>query len=207
MHINNEALLIVRAPFHVSEEAINQVVLRYKKRLEKIQKEVQARNLKFNKKEFINGERFLYLGNYFPLKLVDNQEIRLNFENEFFLSKKYLDYAKDIFIIWYKRRANEIIPQRVRLYAQKRGLEYNKVNITHAKKRWGSCSHQGNLSFTWRLIMAPLPIIDSVVVHELIHLEVKNHSKEFWDKVKILDPKYREHKEWLKNNGSLLRFE
>lgn len=207
MHINNEALLIVRAPFHVSEEAINQVVLRYKKRLEKIQKEVQARNLKFNKKEFINGERFLYLGNYFPLKLVDNQEIRLNFENEFFLSKKYLDYAKDIFIIWYKRRANKIIPQRVRLYAQKRGLEYNKVNITHAKKRWGSCSHQGNLSFTWRLIMAPLPIIDSVVVHELIHLEVKNHSKEFWDKVKILDPKYREHKEWLKNNGSLLRFE
>ena len=65
----------------------------------------------------------------------------------------------------------------------------------------GSCSHQGNLSFTWRLIMAPLLIIDSVVVHELVHLEVKNHSKAFWNKVGSLDPEYKEHKDWLKNNG------
>jgi len=53
--------------------------------------------------------------------------------------------------------------------------------------------------------MAPLPIIDSVVVHELVHLEVKNHSKAFWNKVGILDPEYKEHKEWLKNTGHLLR--
>ncbi|MBE3127600.1 MAG: M48 family metallopeptidase, partial [Candidatus Atribacteria bacterium] len=114
---------------------------------------------------------------------------------------------KNIFIIWYKRRAYETISRRVRLYAQKRGFKYNKINITNARKRWGSCSHQGNLSFTWRLTMAPLPIIDSVVVHELVHLELKNHSKAFWNKVGILDPEYKEHKEWLKNNGYLLRLE
>jgi len=205
MYINNDAALIVRAPFHTSEEVINEVVLKYKERLEKRQKEVQLRNLKFNKKEFVNGERFLYLGNDYPLKLVDNREILLNFENEFFLSKKYLSHAKNIFMIWYKRRAYETISQRVRLYAQKRGFEYNKINITNAQKRWGSCSHQGNLSFAWRLIMAPLPIIDSVVVHELVHLELKNHSKVFWNKVGSLDPQYKEHEEWLKNNGYLLR--
>ncbi|GAH26106.1 unnamed protein product, partial [marine sediment metagenome] len=157
------------------------------------------------KKEFVNGERFLYLGNYYNLKLVGNQEILLDFKDEFLLSKKYLSYARNIFIIWYKRRAYETISQRVRLYAQKRGFKYNKINITNARKRWGSCSHQSNLSFTWRLIMAPLPIIDSVVVHELVHLEVKNHSKAFWNKVGSLDPKYEEHKDWLKNNGHLLR--
>jgi len=205
MYINNDAALIVRAPFHASEEVINEVVLKYKERLEKRQKEVQLKNLKFNKKEFVNGERFLYLGNDYPLKLVDNREILLNFENEFFLSKKYLSHAKNIFMIWYKRRAYETISQRVRLYAQKRGFKYNKINITNAQKRWGSCSHQGNLSFAWRLIMAPLPIIDSVVVHELVHLELKNHSKVFWNKVGSLDPQYKEHKEWLKNNGYLLR--
>ena len=205
MYINNDAALIVRAPFHASEEVINEVVLKHKERLEKRQKEVQLRNLKFNKKEFVNGERFLYLGNDYPLKLVDNREILLNFENEFFLSKKYLSHAKNIFMIWYKRRAYETISQRVRLYAQKRGFEYNKINITNAQKRWGSCSHQGNLSFAWRLIMAPLPIIDSVVVHELVHLELKNHSKAFWNKVGSLDPEYKEHKEWLKNNGYLFR--
>jgi len=205
MYINNDAALIVRAPFNTSEEIINKVVLKHKERLEKTQKEVQLRNLKFNKKEFVNGERFLYLGNYYNLKLVDNREILLNFENEFFLLKKYLSYAKNIFIIWYKRRAYETISRRVRLYAQKMGFEYNKINITNAQKRWGSCSHQGNLSFAWRLIMAPLPIIDSVVVHELAHLEVKNHSRAFWNKVRSLDPEYKEHKEWLKNNGYLLR--
>ena len=205
MYINDDAVLIVRAPFNTSEEIINKVVLKYKDRLQKTQKEVQLRNLKFNKKEFVNGERFLYLGNYYNLKLVDNREILLDFKDEFLLSKKYLSYAKNIFIIWYKRRAYETISQRVRLYAQKRGFKYNKINITNARKRWGSCSHQGNLSFTWRLIMAPLLIIDSVVVHELVHLEVKNHSKAFWNKMGSLDPEYKEHKDWLKNNGYLLR--
>jgi predicted metal-dependent hydrolase len=207
MYINEDAALIVNAPFNTSEEVINKVVLKYMDRLQKTQKEIQLRNLKFKKKEFINGERFLYLGNYYNLKLVDNREILLDFKDEFLLSKKYLSYAKNIFIIWYMRRAYETISQRVRGYAQKRGFKYNKINITNAQKRWGSCSRQGNLCFTWRLILAPLPIVDSVVVHELTHLEVKNHSKAFWNKVRSLDPKYKEHKNWLKNNGYLLRLE
>jgi len=205
MYINIDAELIVRAPFNTSEEIINKVILKHKDKLEKIKEEVQLKNLKFNKKEFVDGERFLYLGDYYNLKLVDNPEILLDFKDEFLLSKKYLSYAKNIFIIWYKRRAYEKISQRVKWYAQTNGFEYNKINITNAQKRWGSCSHQGNLSFTWRLIMAPLAIIDSVVVHELAHLEVKNHSKEFWNKVGSLDPEYKEHKDWLKNNGYLLR--
>ena len=205
MYINSDAALIVRAPFNTSEENINKVILKYKDRLQKTQKEVQLRNLKFNKKEFVDGERFLYLGNYYNLKLMDNPEILLDFKDEFLLSKKYLSYAKNIFVIWYKRRAYEKISQRVRWYAQKRGFKYNKINITNAQKRWGSCSHQGNLSFAWRLIMAPLTIIDSVVIHELVHLEVKNHSKAFWNKVGSLDKEYKEHKDWLKNNGYLLR--
>jgi len=205
MHINNDAELIVRAPFNASEEIINKVVLKYKDRLEKTKKEIQLRNLKFNKKEFVNGEKFLYLGNYYNLKLVDNREILLDFKDEFLFSKKYLPYAENIFIYWYKERAYETISQRVGCYTQKSRFEYNKINITNAQKRWGSCSHKGNLSFSWRLIMAPLPIIDSVVVHELVHLEVKNHSKAFWNKVGSLDPEYREHKDWLKNNGYLLR--
>ena len=79
MYINIDAVLIVRAPFNTSEEIINKVVLKYKDRLQKTQKEVQLRNLKFNKKEFVDGERFLYLGNYYNLKSVDNREILLLF--------------------------------------------------------------------------------------------------------------------------------
>ncbi len=125
MYINSDAELIVMAPFNTSEENINKVVSKYKDRLQKTQKEVQLRNLKFNKKEFVDGERFLYLGNYYNLKLVNNRKILLDFKDDFLLSKKYLSYAKNIFIIWYKRRAYEKISQRVEWYAQKNGFKYN----------------------------------------------------------------------------------
>jgi len=88
---------------------------------------------------------------------------------------------------------------------KKKGLRYNRIKITNALKTWGSCSHQGNLNFTWRLIMAPLNVVDYVVVHELIHLDEKNHSRTFWEKVEILMPGYKEHKEWLKKNGHILK--
>ena len=94
MYINEDAALIVNAPFNTSEEVINKVVLKYMDRLQKTQKEIQLRNLKFKKKEFINGERFLYLGNYYNLKLVDNREILRDFKDEFLLSKKYLSYCR-----------------------------------------------------------------------------------------------------------------
>ncbi|MBA3061417.1 M48 family metallopeptidase [bacterium] len=129
----------------------------------------------------------------------------LNFENGFYLSKKCLPKAKDFFIDWYKKRAYGKIFQRVEWYAQERGLNYNKINITNAQKTWGSCSYQGNLNFAWRLIMAPLPIIDSVVIHGLVHLDEKNHSKAFWNKVKMLNPEYKKHRDWLEKNGYLLR--
>lgn len=72
-------------------------------------------------------------------------------------------------------------------------------------KRWGSCSHKGNLNFAWRVIMAPLEVIDSVVLHELVHLKIKNHSKSFWMKVKQMQPNYDLHKKWLSINGFLMK--
>lgn len=95
--------------------------------------------------------------------------------------------------------------KRVEWYAQIRGFQYNKISITAAQKRWGSCTCGGNLNFPWRLIMAYLAVVDYVVVHELIHLEEKNHSRVFWNKVGMLIPDYKKYQEWLKKNGHLLR--
>lgn len=205
LHINDDTTLTVKAPNHASNEMINRVVIKHKNWVEKKKREIQSRNLKFTKKEFINGESFPYLGNYYRLKLVENQETPLNFENAFYLSIKCLANPKKTFIDWYRKRSYEKICQRVKWYAQKNGFKYNKIKITNAQKTWGSCSCKGNLNFTWRLILAPLPIIDYVVVHELSHLEVKNHSNVFWETVKILDPEYKEHKEWLRKNGYMLK--
>ena len=173
LQVSDNAALIVRAPFKVSDEIINRVILKHSNWIEKKKKEIQARDLKFAKKEFVNGEGFLYLGDYYRLRLVEKQEIPLDFENGFYLSKDYLVDAKGIFIDWYKERAYEKISERVKWYAQKRGFKYNKINITNAQKRWGSCSCRNNINFSWRLIMAPLTVIDYVVVHELVHLDEK----------------------------------
>jgi len=73
------------------------------------------------------------------------------------------------------------------------------LRITNARKRWGSCSVKGNLNFTWRLIMAPLQVIDYVVVHELVHIKEKNHSKNFWNHVSSYLPDYKQKRKELKS--------
>ncbi|ADO44425.1 protein of unknown function DUF45 [Hydrogenobacter thermophilus TK-6] len=205
LQITDNATLIVKAPFEVSEETIRKFVIKHSKWIEEKKKEILSRDPKFAKKEFVSGEGFLYLGKSYKLYIVNQQDTPLKFDNGFFLLRDYQPLAKGLFIKWYKERAYEKISERVQLYAQKRGFIYNKVSITKAEKRWGSCSSSGNLNFSWRLIMAPLPVIDYVVVHELVHLIEKSHGKAFWDKVKVLMPDYEKHREWLKNNGHLLR--
>ncbi len=206
LEITENARLIVKAPFGVKSETIRKVILKHIRWIEKKKKEIETRESKFARpKEFVSGEGFLYLGRYYKLKIVPNQEIPLKFENGFYLSRSCLSQAKEVFTNWYKRMAYEKISERAKWYAHKRGLKYKKINITDAQKRWGSCTHNGNLNFSWRLIMAPLAVIDYVVVHELVHLVEKNHTKDFWDKVKVLMPDYEKHKAWLKQNGYLLR--
>lgn len=205
LQITDDATLIVRAPFDVSDETIMGVVLKHKDWIEKKKKEIEERDPKFSPKEFVNGEGFLYLGRYYKLRIVDTQKEPLKFKNVFYLSKNALPVAREVFIEWYKNKAYEKISERVKWYAQKRNFKYNKINITDAKKRWGSCSPNRNLNFSWRIIMAPLPVVDYVVVHELVHLEEKRHTKEFWNKVKMLMPDYEKHKDWLKKYGYLLR--
>ena len=205
LQITKDGKLIVKAPFGVSKKTIQKIVTKHKDWIEKKKKEILSRAPKFVKKEFVNGEGFLYLGKYYKLRIVDKQDTPLLFDNNhFYLLRDYLPVAKEVFIDWYKKKAYEKISERVEWYAKKRGFVYNKIKITKANQRWGSCSSRGNLNFSWRLIMAPLPVVDYVVVHELVHLEEKNHSKSFWIKVKMLMPDYEKHKDWLKRNGYLL---
>lgn len=205
LQITDDATLIVRAPFFVDDKTIERVVESRKEWIERKRKEILSRDPKFLPKEFVNGEGFLYLGKYYRLKIVKNAEEPFRFDNGFYLSKEHLHHARDLFVQWYKQRAYEKISERVQWYAQKRGFKYNKVNITDAQKRWGSCSSKRNLNFSWRLIMAPLAVVDYVVVHELVHLEEKNHTKAFWAKVKMLMPEYEKHRDWLRRYAYLLR--
>jgi len=81
-----------------------------------------------------------------------------------------------------------------------------EIIIKDQKKRWASCSKDGTLRFNWRISMAPISIVDYIVVHELCHLKVKSHSSDFWKLVSITLPDYQKRRDWLKNNIGIFRF-
>jgi len=205
LEIDNNAFLIVRAPYRLSDSIIGNFIKRKTSWISKKQKIAREIKTKQSEKKFISGENFLYLGHNYPLAIVDRSIPPLAFENCFLLARCYRSRAKEAFIKWYKNEARRIIEQRVGIYCDKLGLMHKKINISNAQKRWGSCGRNNSLNFSWRLIMAPLDVIDYVVVHEVSHLQYKNHSKKFWRLVEKLFDAYKLHKKWLRENEYLLQ--
>jgi predicted metal-dependent hydrolase len=107
---------------------------------------------------------------------------------------------------WFRRRAHTLIPDRLMTANQAFGFRYGRVTIKEQKSRWGSCSRAGNLNFNWRLLMAPLPVLDYVLIHELAHLQELNHAPAFWQLVASACPDYQTQRRWLREHGHTLRF-
>ena len=102
------------------------------------------------------------------------------------------------------KEAVNYIPERVKYYAPLIGVTYGRITIRSQKTRWGSCSSKGNISFNALLMLAPEEVRDYVVIHELAHIRQMNHSKDFWNIVSYFDPSFREHRKWLKTEGTKL---
>ena len=100
-----------------------------------------------------------------------------------------------------RERAKSVLAQRTAYFARQVGVTYGRITVRDQKTRWGSCSQTGNLNFNFRLILAPLEVLDYVVVHELCHRRQMNHSAQFWQEVAQVLPDYRKRKAWLTENG------
>ncbi|MBN2099170.1 MAG: M48 family metallopeptidase [Dehalococcoidia bacterium] len=105
---------------------------------------------------------------------------------------------------WYRGQAASLLERKADEFARAFGVTYTRFSIRGQRTRWGSCSHRGTLSFNWRLIMAPEPVVDYVVIHEVAHLREMNHTKRFWELVAVQCPSWREHKKWLDEHGTEL---
>ncbi len=108
---------------------------------------------------------------------------------------------------WLKRQAREEISSRAHAYAQQIERPIRRIRLHDARSRWGSCTHDGVLSFSWRLVLAGEDVIDYVVAHECAHLVEMNHSTRFWAIVSRLRPGYKRPQKWLRLHGlSLHRY-
>jgi len=157
-----------------------------------------------SKKEYVDGERFLFLGTEYELRLVPPQRPALKFDGGFTLSVSARERGERVFTQWYKTQVWTIFNERVSHYAALHGFEPKQVKVNSAKTRWGSCTSAGTINFTWRLVMAPLEVIDYVVLHELAHLKVKDHSPRFWKLVESICPDFKRQRKWLRDNGEKL---
>jgi predicted metal-dependent hydrolase len=202
--IQPDGKLTVRAPLRMSEIEILKFVRAHDAWIKKTQARINS-SPSLPIKNFLSGESFPYLGKEYPLFVVAHQRTALIFsDSKFQLSDLYFQRARQAFIDWYKTQARIDISKRVASLASLHKFNYFKIRISSARTRWGSCSSAGTLSFTWRLVMAPLEIIDYVVLHELVHTQIRNHSRKFWYKLGEVLPEYKTYLYWLKQNGKLL---
>ncbi|SDL68871.1 M48 family metallopeptidase [Halarsenatibacter silvermanii] len=219
INIDPEKGIVVRSPKDLSESEIKDLVEDksswIKEKLDKIE-EIKPRP---QPKEFLSGEKLPYLGRRYRLKVnaknsIGSVNVKL-YRGKFMIyypekleqnEEKRKKAIREELISWYRNHAETKIKERVDKYKDKVGVSPNNVRVKKQKKRWGSCSSKNNLNFNWKIIMAPMTIVDYIVIHELTHLQYPNHSKDFWQTVETIIPDYDERREWLRVNGRRLDF-
>lgn len=153
-------------------------------------------------REFVNGQSFLYLGKNYRLKLTENQDVPLKMNGGFFLlDKKHTEKADKVFKDFYRDKAEKKIKERMKLIEEKFQLKPTTIKVLELQNRWASWTPKNGLNFHWKCIMAPISVLDYIITHEMVHLKFPNHSTEFWNELDKKMPNYREHENWLKQNG------
>ena len=199
LEVKDDGALVVRAPHFLKEALVREFVHQKRAWIEKVRLRAGQRFAQHKPRAFIEGETFAYLGQEYRLHIAEDMFGKLLFEDQFILSARYLPKARKIFERWYREEAFTVFTKRCQIYAEKMDVRYKILKLSSAKRRWGSCHPKGNLCLNWRLVMAPLEILDYVVVHELAHLKQPNHSKRFWALVAKHD------EAWQTNNNALRR--
>ena len=204
LSINENSDLVVRAPHRVSDDEIQKFISEKSAWIDKKQRLIKAR-LKDNLNQY-SSLQCLYLGSLYPLKIDNNSVEPISFNGLMFtITNVNRDSISLPLKSWYKKRFIEVALPRLSYFSDKHKLKVNQVRVKEQKTLWGSCSSKNNINLNYLLIMAPMKVIDYVIVHELVHTTHKNHSAKFWQKVATILPNYKDARYWLKENGHQLR--
>jgi hypothetical protein len=158
-------------------------------------------------KELVSGEAALYLGRQYRIEVVQNGLSEVHFAQRFLIPAAKGFQREEALKEWYIARAKEKIVPRVKVHSRAIGVDVARVRVVDNRYRWGSCTMNNNVNLNWRLIKAPMFVIDYVIVHELAHLIEANHTPRFWNIVRVQTPTMEKARAWLKEHGQLLEQE
>lgn len=209
--IERDGSVLVRAPEWADDPKVETIVESRQYWIYRTLAEWRDLNATRVLREYKNGEGFLYLGRAYRLLLIEDQEDQgepLALKNGRFCLRRTLvevggiAAAQSAFRDYYTAHGLERIGKRVAYWAPKVGVTWRGVDVRDTGNRWASCSPGGRLAFHWKCMMAPLTIVDYIVVHELSHLHHRDHTDAFWNEVDKVMPTYRERKQWLRQHGA-----
>jgi len=205
LQINDRAELVVRVPNNFSSEDIQKIIDKNMEWIIRHKEEVRERISWYEPKKFVEGEEFLFLGRRYKLHLLGNLNSSPFLRSGRIIMDRDATDRRGSLIRWYMSSAQIELSRRTEYISRRTGLKYSGIKVTWAEKRWGSCSKNGQINYSWRLVMAPENVIDYVVLHELSHTVFRNHSRDFWALVRKHMPDYPSRNKWLRDNAFLLK--
>jgi predicted metal-dependent hydrolase len=206
----------VFAPQSLGEERIRQIVRDKASWIMRRAEKIAAVREAFPQRRFVSGESIIYLGKSYRL---DIREVkgssrtapRLEGDALVVLVRPGAEEAarmksvRNRISVWYRANADSVIRESVTRFAKVLRCSPRQVIVKEQKNLWGSCSVHGALRFNWRIVMAPVSVIDYVVAHEMCHLLVADHSREFWRQVSHAMPDHAARRTWLNEHAYWLK--
>lgn len=202
IEIDKTGEVIVKAPLSISNYSINDFINQKKNWI--ISKQYLIKN-RIIESEQLKENKALFFGFFINIEFIIDKKNVLQFNNNtLYIDDKYRNDYRKILRYWYIINARKYLIHRTNELARIYNFQINNIRINNAKGSWGSCSSKKNINLNWRLIMADKSISDYVIIHELVHTKVMNHSKNFWNLVEQIIPNYKEIRQNLKNIAHLL---
>lgn len=204
--VERDRSVVVHAPESMPEETIQEIVESKRQWIYEKTRHAQKYEEQSHPpgKELANGESTLYLGREYQIEIIQTDSADISFERRFLIPASLAGERRQVLRIWYIDRAKEKILPKVKSIAVALGVKFASARIVDNRFRWGSCTAKNNVNLNWRLIKAPMFVIDYVIVHELAHLIESNHTPRFWNIVRTHAPRAEKARNWLRDHGQIL---
>ena len=203
IYIERDSSITVIVPLGTSEKEVQNLLSTNEYKIHKYQAKRALLNERAIKRELVNGQSFLYLGRNYYLQYSDHMD-GIKFKGRhFYVPITSEARLRSMFKEFYRQRGKIFIEPRVYNFAKIMGLKVETVSIIDLKNRWASCSvMRPKVNFNWKIMMAPVSVINYLIVHELAHFKYKRHCKDFWNEVDKIIPNYQAQVQWLKDYGA-----